>query len=502
LSPHEAGYKILFIESAPQSRDRITAAFAHAGKAARLEFVASATAGIEFVKRETLDAVFVNAAQCGIGSQDVLAGLQEAGSPAPAVIIVGCNDLETALQALRAGAADCVVDDASGAASMPLVAERVILRAKEAQDERERSQAIIRSQKQWMAVMDAITDYIFVVDEGSRLVKVNNAFATAFGMTPREVIGRQCSEVFGMDILGDCTFAAGEDESQRTFEKSYDGEIYQVSVFPLVEEGAQLRIHVMKNITELKRLKDQLHHADKLASIGLLVSGVAHELNNPLTGTIAYSELLSMRVTDESVRQDVRKILESAERCKKIVDNLLTFSRQQAPAKSLESVNDIIDRIIDLRSYWLRKNKIELVREYDAVSTVFVDRQQIQQVILNLLLNAEQAIESSGQAQGRVTFTTRYDREGHRVIITVADNGGGVQPQVLARIFDPFFTTKPVGIGTGLGLSLSHGIISEHEGTIRVENVDGSGARFTIDLPTGTGSKAGAVNLKESGQRN
>lgn len=361
-------------------------------------------------------------------------------------------------------------------------------------------QAILRSQKQWLAIMDAITDYIFVVDEGQRLVKVNNSFAAAFGMSPRETVGRQCAELFGMDIMGDCTVAAGADESPRTFEKEFGGETYQISVFPLVEDGAQLRIHVMKNITELKRLKEQLHHADKFSSIGLLVSGVAHELNNPLTGAIAYSELLGMKVTDENIRQDVRKILESAERCKKIVDNLLTFSRQQAPTKSLESVNDIIDRVIELRSYWLRKNKIALVREYDPVSSVFADRQQIQQVILNLLMNAEQAIESSGQAHGRVTFTTRYDRAGHRVIITIADNGAGVPPQVLSRIFDPFFTTKPVGIGTGLGLSLSHRIIAEHEGAINVENVDG-GARFTVELPTGTGARTSVSDFKESNQR-
>jgi PAS domain S-box-containing protein len=357
-------------------------------------------------------------------------------------------------------------------------------------------QAILRSQKQWLAIIDAITDYIFVVDEKQRLVKVNNSFAAAFGLSPREAVGRQCAELFGMDILGACAVAGEADDSPRMFEREFGGETYQISVFPLVEDGAQLRIHVMKNITELKRLKEQLSHADKFSSIGLLVSGVAHELNNPLTGAIAYSELLSMKVTDESVRQDIRKILESAERCKKIVDNLLTFSRQQASTRSLESVNDIIDRVIDLRSYWLRKNKMELVREYDPVSTVFVDRQQIQQVVLNLLMNAEQAIQSSGQAKGRITFTTRYDRDGHRVIIAIADNGPGVPQQVISRIFDPFFTTKPVGIGTGLGLSLSRGIIVEHEGAITLENIDGGGARFTIELPTGTGAHQGGAGLK------
>jgi signal transduction histidine kinase len=464
---------------------------------ARLEFVPSPAAGFGVIKRGTVDAIFMNSIQCGREISDLLSELRTSGVEAPVIMIGGRDDASAVLNAIRAGAADCVLDDDPGAASLPLVAGRTIARAREARDQREWSQAFLRSQKQWQAILDAITDYICVVDEGRRLVKVNNAFAAAFGKTPREVIGKQCSELFGKDILSDCSFDAGPDDVPRTFEKNLDDETYQISVFPLVENGEQLRIHVMKNITALKRLKDQLYHTDKLASIGLLVSGVAHELNNPLTGTIAYSELLAAKVTDESVRQDVRKILETAERCKKIVDNLLTFSRQQAPAKSLESVNDIIDRVIDLRSYWLRKNKIEIVRQYDPVSTVFVDRQQIQQVILNLLLNAEQAIEGAGQSPGRVTFTTRYDRDGRQVIITVADNGAGVPPKVLSRIFDPFFTTKPVGMGTGLGLSLSHGIITGHEGTIRVQSGAEGGAVFTIELPTGTGARTVASDIKK-----
>jgi PAS domain S-box-containing protein len=464
---------------------------------AHLEFVASPAAGFDLIRRVAVDAIFLNGIQCGMEISDYLRELRETGVEAPVIMIAGHDNVDAVLSAIRAGAADCVLDDAPGAASMPLVAERVIARSREARDQQERSKAIIRIQKKWMAVMDAITDYIFVVDERRRLVKVNSSFAAAFGRSPSEVVGKQCSELFGEDNLYDCSLAAGPGEGPHTFEKTLAGETYQISVFPVVENGEQLRIHVMKNITELKRLKDQLHHADKLASIGLLVSGVAHELNNPLTGTIAYSELLEAKVTDESIRQDLRKILESAERCKKIVDNLLTFSRQQAPAKSLESVNEIIDRVIDLRSYWLRKNKIEVVKNYDRLSTVYVDRQQIQQVILNLLLNAEQAIEGSGQTHGRITFTTQYDREGHKVVITVADNGAGVPPQVLSRIFDPFFTTKPVGTGTGLGLSLSHGIIAGHEGTILVQSGSGGGAVFTIELPTGTGARAVASDIKK-----
>jgi C4-dicarboxylate-specific signal transduction histidine kinase len=241
----------------------------------------------------------------------------------------------------------------------------------------------------------------------------------------------------------------------------------------------------------VRRLKDQLYHADKLASIGLLVSGVAHEINNPLTGTIAYTELLAMKVTDEDTRAELKKILDSAERCKKIVENLMTFSRQRTPSKSLETMNDIIDRTIVLRSYRLRTNSIEIVRDYDPATTVFVDAQQIQQVVLNLLLNAEQAIIDAGQAHGRIVFRTRSDKQRRRVIVTVSDNGPGIPQQIAAKIFDPFYSTKPIGEGTGLGLSISHGIITEHGGIIGFENNEGGGSAFTFELPTGTGMPAG-----------
>jgi signal transduction histidine kinase len=243
----------------------------------------------------------------------------------------------------------------------------------------------------------------------------------------------------------------------------------------------------MKNVTAERRLKDQLYYSDKLASIGLLVSGVAHEINNPLTGTIAYTELLAMKVKDDDVKAELKKILDSAERCKKIVDNLMTFSRQRTPSQSLESINDIIDRAIDLQNYGLKTHHIEIVREYDSASTVFVDAQQIQQVILNLLVNAEQAIIDSGQVNGRIRLVTKFNKVTKRVIITVIDNGPGIPQKISAKIFDPFFTTKPVGIGTGLGLSIAHGIITEHGGTIRLEPGEGGGA-FTIELPIGTGS--------------
>jgi PAS domain S-box-containing protein len=486
---------VLFIEQEPEKCDRIRAAFASGGSG--LLFVSSREAAVRIMQQGAVDAVFVGPAE---DEADAFQGVQMLTQipQVPVIMVLPQVDDDSVLHALQAGVYECVAADAVD--TYPAAARRAAARFEKAHDHAENTRLILRSQMQWMAIIDAITDYIFVLDNAHILVKVNHAFAEAIGMHPRDIVGNRISDVFDLDVPSESTRSAVLDESTpRTYEKKIGDEIYQISVFPLLEDNRQLTIHVMKNVTEVRRLKDQLYHAEKLASIGLLVSGVAHEINNPLTGTIAYTELLSMKVTDEGIKSELKKILDSAERCKRIVDNLLTFSRQRTPSKSLESINDIIDRAIDLRSYWLKSSNIKIVREYDPVSTVFVDAQQIQQVVLNLLLNAEQAITGSGQTKGVITFRTHANKDTRRVSIQISDSGPGIPQKVASKIFDPFFTTKPVGVGTGLGLSISHGIVTEHGGTIQFHNAEGGGAVFTIELPTGTGA-LGASDYKESDQ--
>ncbi|MFN3481373.1 MAG: histidine kinase dimerization/phospho-acceptor domain-containing protein, partial [Thermodesulfovibrionales bacterium] len=170
-----------------------------------------------------------------------------------------------------------------------------------------------------MAIIDGITDFVFVTDIEHKIVKTNISMAKAFEKNPKEIIGEKCYKLFGID---ESRLICKLSNIPRTEEITIRDQIYLISVFPMKYDGQQLFIHIMKDITEMRRLKEQLHHADKLASLGLLVSGVAHEINNPLTGIIAYAELLNMRVKDEEVKKDLEKILHSAERCKKIVENL------------------------------------------------------------------------------------------------------------------------------------------------------------------------------------
>ncbi|MBA4373193.1 MAG: hypothetical protein C0402_10075 [Thermodesulfovibrio sp.] len=348
---------------------------------------------------------------------------------------------------------------------------------------------IVKSQKQWQATVDAITDLIFVTGRDRLIKRVNISFSAKFSRHPKEVVGMRVDELFNLEIPhANCLL-----EKAFTLNQAVEDEVtigshtYMISVFPVAldspyDDDDDSFVCVMKNVTEMKGLRDQLYNSYKLASIGQLVSGVAHEINNPLTGILGFSELLLMRVKDEAFRKELEKIYKSAERCKVIVEGLLCFSRQQKPHRSLEYINDVLDKTIDLRTYWLKSKGVSITREYQETPLVYIDVQQIQHAILNILMNAEQAIHSCGRP-AQVVIRTAFDSEGKKIVIGISDNGRGIPEHVRGRIFDPFFTTKPVGEGSGLGLSMTYGIITEHGGTVRVESTDGEGSTFIIELP-------------------
>jgi len=345
---------------------------------------------------------------------------------------------------------------------------------------------ISKSQKLWQETFDAISDYVFVIDDDFRIIKCNIAFAKSCGLHPRKIIGKSCLDLQGKISPRFCIESLYKNRKAYTEEISCDGKVFLVSGFHVtLPDGKNATVHILKDITEMRRLKEQLYHADKLTSLGLLVSGVAHELNNPLTGILGYSELLTMKTEDEVLKKELGKIYSAAERCKKIVENLLTFSRQSPPERSYIRIDELIDSAIELRSYWLRSNGFQIIRDYHDLPIVSIDPQQIQQVIMNILVNAEYAVLNSGKEERRISLHTHYDRERKMVVIKISDNGMGISEDTLTRIFDPFFTTKPVNQGSGLGLSISHGIVKEHNGNIWAEGALGEGATFTIELPVG-----------------
>lgn len=248
---------------------------------------------------------------------------------------------------------------------------------------------------------------------------------------------------------------------------------------------------VSRDITEKKELEEReqaleqkLMQADKLNALGKTVSGVAHELNNPLTGIMGYCQLL---LRDEGIqastryREDIETIFREAERCRNIVKALTTFARQHKPEKTYVGVNGLIQDVVRMNAYHARNAGVELKLDLLAdLPMTMADYHQLQQVFVNLLVNACDAIDAAGRP-GRVLFRTSL--AGGRILIEVEDDGPGIKEADLGSVFEPFFTTKPEGKGTGLGLAIVFGIISEHGGTITAGNRPEGGARFAIELP-------------------
>lgn len=245
---------------------------------------------------------------------------------------------------------------------------------------------------------------------------------------------------------------------------------------------AEMR-HEHKQMEEDKqRMEQQLHLAGRLAAVGELAAGVAHELNNPLAAVQGFAQLLASRSDlDESIREDIDSIYREAQRAAKITQNLLSFARRHNPEKRLISVNDALAQSLDLHTYSMRVNNIEIMVELDPdLPKTMADFHQMQQVFVNIITNAEQAM-TDAHGQGKLSVKTQTI--GQNIRISFADTGPGMPKENLDRIFDPFFTTKEVGKGTGLGLSICFGIVHEHGGRLYAKCKSGKGATFIVDMP-------------------
>lgn len=254
-----------------------------------------------------------------------------------------------------------------------------------------------------------------------------------------------------------------------------------------------LRIEaVIRDVTERKKLQDQsrdmyqqLVQAEKLASLGQTMSGVAHELNNPLATILACAERLAGRPKDALTGRDLDAIHNAADRAARIVRNLQTFARKRHTTRTTVQLNQVVVETLALRAYEQRAANVVIVQALAAgLPPIFADPHQIQQILLNLIINAEQAMLA---AHGRGTLILRswHDPERDAVILEVKDDGPGMPEEVQAKVFDPFFTTKAVGKGTGLGLTVAYAIAHEHGGRLRVESGHGRGASFFLELPVG-----------------
>ena len=276
-----------------------------------------------------------------------------------------------------------------------------------------------------------------------------------------------------------------------------DGNAVWVELTARADAGSDgCRIEALvRDVSERKKLDDetrdiyhQLLQAEKMAALGQTVSGVAHELNNPLATILSWAERLSQRTNlDDQVRRGLETILSESERAARIVRNLLTFARKRQTTRAMVDINNVVRETLALRAYEQRVTNITV---FDALAAglpqVFADGHQVQQVLLNLMINAEQAMIAA-HGRGTLVVRTWHDADQESVILEINDDGPGIADELQPKIFDPFFTTKEVGKGTGLGLTVAYAIVQEHGGRIRLESRPNAGASFYVELPINGG---------------
>ena len=360
------------------------------------------------------------------------------------------------------------------------------------------------AKREWEITFDGMTDGVYIYDERGVILRANLAVQHSLGLPLRQVVGRKRREVMQslpeyleLQIEKRIEDGAAElDRRTREFRCCVPERIFVETNFALL--GGDLaseqtrRVCILQDVTEQRLLQEQMIQTEKLAALGEMLSGVAHELNNPLATVVGYAQLLE---TDESLpaplKRQVHAVHHEGQRASQIVQSLLSFSRRSTPEKTSLDLNDVVHSVLEMRAFQLKSDSVTLRAECaEELPLIWGEMAGLQQVLLNIVNNAIQAITQSGQGSEILIRTENIQVAGQKLVrLIVRDDGPGIAPEFLRRIFDPFFTTKAAGQGTGLGMSLAHRTISNHGGTIRAESRIGQGATFIVELPVaGTGA--------------
>ena len=334
-------------------------------------------------------------------------------------------------------------------------------------------------------IIESLTVGVAVLDQKGEIIGWNRVLEGIFSLAKSRVLGQRLQEVLGPSNF-QALFPSDTQQDFRLLSEitlelaNGEKKIFDIAKTPLFDNQMVPygTIIVFEDITEKIRLQQQLVTSEKLASIGLLSAGVAHEINTPLTGISSYVQMLQKKISDSHYTQILEKIEAQTDRVSRIIKNLLNFARN--PSESAfhkASIPDSLKEIISLIEYKLKAMSIKLEMDLAPVKPVWAQGERLQQVFINIILNAIDAMPKGG------TLHIQAEQEGADVVVRIADTGTGIQPQHLLHIFDPFFTTKGIGKGTGLGLSIAYAIIKEHEGHISVKSEVGKGTCFTIRVP-------------------
>lgn len=352
---------------------------------------------------------------------------------------------------------------------------------------------VSRTTKQWEETFNAVTDPIFLVDANYNILRHNDRFTPEISRHWQQSLVNKCySRLHGRDAP--CPVCAME-EIKSSGQPAYrnwptdSGVLLETYYYPIFNDEKKLAAFtiILKDVTQKTKMEAQLVQSAKLAALGEMAAGVAHELNSPMTVIIGTAQMLSREfVADTLEHESLQDVINCGLRCKRIIQNLLTFSRQdQMPMTDID-LNEQVRCVLGLIRYQINRNQIEIIDKLDPdLQMVNINGAQIQQVLTNLLINARDALNDSDQERKQITVSSfiRDDGDHSWAVIQVHDNGTGIDQENLKKIFTPFFTSKDATKGTGLGLSVSLGIAESHSGTIEVESTLGEGSTFSLLLP-------------------
>lgn len=358
----------------------------------------------------------------------------------------------------------------------------------------------VQQLKEKDAIIDGISDVLMVLDaENYKILEVNQAFLNLYGTSREAVFGKTCYDITHLLNIPchhanqhcpcplEDTVTTGEASLAEHMHHDHEGQTlyFEIITYPLKDSRGRVTrcIHLSRDITRRKNLETQYHQlalqTEKMSAMGRMAAGIAHEINNPLAGVLLYSTNMMKKVPEEGPLKDgLEVIIHETLRCRTIIQELLEFSREREPQKISVNINDIVEkslRILD-NEFRLRHISVEkhLSRE---MPDILLDANQMEQVFINLLLNAIEATEE----KGRITVQSYIDPDEKQGMVEISDTGCGIPEENISKVFEPFFSTKAKG--TGLGLAVSYGIVRNHQGDIKVSSQPGQGTCFTIEIP-------------------
>ncbi len=469
---------VLLIEDNPGDTRLIREMFAVVGSGSfKLECAERLSTGLERLAQGGIDLVLLDLSLPDSQGLDTYMRMHEEAPDVPVVVLTILDDAALGIRALREGAQDYLVKWRLNSDLLVRLTRYAVERhrlQKELQQAQEQQE-----QEHLRNIINSNADAMVIVNSTGIVRFVNPAAEALLCHKTEELV----DGLFGFPLV------VGETTELNITHGDGEASVAEMRTVEIEWEGQTAHLASLRDITERKqaeeerqRMEQQLQLAGRLAAVGELAAGIAHELNNPLTAIQVHAQLLNARDDlDETAQSDVRTIYGEAQRATGITGNLLSFARRYSPEKHPISINDVLASSLEFHAYRMRVNNIDMLLDLESdLPETMADFHQMQQVFVNIIINAEQAMT---EAHSRGKLSVKTQKVGEMIQITFADDGPGISEENLKRVFDPFFTTKDVGKGTGLGLSICYGIVEEHGGRLYARSNPGEGATFVVEIP-------------------